>query len=93
MNSLFESAEDPMTELQQKEYEEIDILLCEMMAEVEPKCRKLCTCVTPWSPTYSRVMMTLEYWKMRKSHLLGMHANVRQLIVLQNKLKINYEKT
>ena len=30
---------------------------------------------------------------MRRSHCLGLHKNVRQLIVLQNKLKIEYVST
>ena len=92
MNILYESSKDPMMHLQQKEYEAIDTLLCAMMHNVELSCRKLCTGITPLSPTYSRVMTTLEYWKMRKSYLSGKHSTVRQLIVLQNKLKIEYNK-
>ena len=44
----------------------------------------------PWSPSYKRINMEMEYWRMRKSHKLGLHRNVRQLLVLQNKLKIKY---
>ena len=57
---------DPLTAAQQVEYEEIDKQLCEMMEAAELQCRKLCTGVITWSPTYKMVMLELEYWRMRK---------------------------
>ena len=35
----------------------------------------------------------MDYWRMRRSYKLGLHRNVRQLLVLQNKLKIEYVST
>ena len=46
-----------------------------------------------WSPTYKRVNLVLEYWRMRKAHCLGLHRNIRQLIVLQHKLDITYDSS
>ena len=92
MNSLHQIAIDPLTTAQQIEYEDIDKLLCINMEKAEKTCRKLHMGTTKWSPTYKKVMLTLEYWKMRKSYFLGLHSNVRQLIVLQNKLELDYDK-
>ena len=44
-----------------------------------------------WSPAYKKINLLLEYWRMRRSYILGLHHNVRQLIVLQNKLSIPYD--
>ena len=54
----------------------------------ESKCRKLHTGEIPWSPAYKKVNLLLLYWQLRKSYINGLNSNVRQLIVLQNKLKI-----
>ena len=35
--------------------------------------------------------LEIEYWRMGRSHFLGLHMNVRQLIILQNKLNIQYK--
>ena len=63
------------------------------MDKAELKCRKLHTGEIPWSPTYKRVNLILLYWHLRKSHVLGLNSNVRQLIVLQKKLHIVYDNT
>ena len=55
MNILHESATDPMAHTQQMEFEEIDIVLCKMMEKAEMKCRKLCTGIIKWSPTYKKL--------------------------------------
>ena len=73
MNTLHQLATDPMTMAQQTEYEDIDRLLCIKMEKAENTCRKLCMGKTQWSPTYKKVMLTLEYWKMKKAYLLGLH--------------------
>ena len=46
---------------------------------------------TPWSPTYKTTMLTFEYWCQREDYTLGLHRNVRDLIVLQRKLHISYD--
>ena len=92
MDSLHNMSTDPLTAAHQVEYEEIDKQLCEMMEAAELQCRKLCTGAIAWSPTYKMVMLALKYWRMRKTYKLGLHRNIRQLIVLQNKLKIKYNK-
>ena len=60
------------------------------MDAVEQKCRKLHTGRIPWSPSYKKFCQHLEYWLNRRSHYKKEHRNVRQLIVLQNKLNIVY---
>ena len=66
-------------------------ILVEKMQLAQSKCRKKHIGNIPWSPTYKKINLTLDYWRMRRSYNLGLHKNVRQLIVLQNKLKIQYQ--
>ena len=63
------------------------------MTNAEIKCRKLCTGSRHWSPTYKNINLELDYWRMRQRYLLDIHRNVRQLIVLQNQIKITYDST
>ena len=35
----------------------------------------------------------MDYWLQRRSYAKGVHTNVRQLLVLQSKLKIMYDST
>ena len=74
-----------------KEFETLDRDIDTNMAKCEEKCRKLQCGAVPWSPTYRKVNMELDYWRMRQKYILGIHHNVRQLIVLQNKLNIKYD--
>ena len=74
-----------------EEYELLDTLICTLMDKAEKQCRKLHTGRIPWSPTYKKCCQTLEYWLNRRSHFTNVHRNVRQLIVLQNKLSITYD--
>ena len=61
------------------------------MDEAELKCRKLHTGAIPWSPTYKKACLTLLYWLMRRTYFKGKHSNVRQLIVLQNKINLDFD--
>ena len=90
MNYVYEKIYDQISEHFIEEFEKIDELLCKSMDYAESKCRKLCMGTIPWSPSYKRIDMEMKYWRMRKSYKLGLHRNVRQLLVLQNKLKIKY---
>ena len=81
MDTLHQAATDPMTEQQQKEYEELDSQICKLMEDAELKCRRLCVGNVAWSPTYKEIILVMEYWRMRISHILGLHNNVRQLVV------------
>ena len=92
MDTLHHNATDSLTKFQQQEYEQLDMELCKMIETVDQKCRKLCVGSVAWPPTYKRVNLVLEYWRMRKAYHLGLHKNIRQLIVLQNKLQIKYNK-
>ena len=60
------------------------------MDEAEKNCRKIHAGAIPWSPAYRETCLLLEYWLKRRSYSQQEHYNVRQLIVLQNKLKIKY---
>ena len=73
------------------EYEDIYKSSLNAMTLAEKQCRKLRTGAHSWSPTYKKACLALEYWLNRKSHFLGKHRNVRQLIVLQNKLHLTYD--
>ena len=84
MDNLHSTSSDPLTQLQKLEYEEIDELICKLMDRAENFFWKLCAGKIAWSPTYKKVMQTLEYWQMRRRYKLGIQKNVRQLIVLQN---------
>ena len=83
----------PLPQWLQEEYEKVDKIVCNLMDKAEAQCRKLRTGTIPWSPTYQKCNLVLEYWLMRKSYFHKEHYNVRQLIVLQNKLKITYDPT
>jgi len=60
------------------------------MDEAEAQCRKLRTGTIPWSPAYKSSCLLLEYWLKRRSYFKQDNTNVRELIVLQNKLKLQY---
>ena len=72
------------------EYELLDALVCRLMDEAEAQCRKIHAGAIPWSPTYRDACLSLEYWLKRRSYNKQENTNVRELIVLQNKLKIQY---
>ena len=72
------------------EYEAIDHLVCKLMDEAEHQCRKIHTGSIKWSPAYKESCMLLEYWIKRRAYITNKHTNARELIVLQNKLKLKY---
>ena len=71
-----------------EEYEEIDRIVCKLMDEAEAQCRKLHTGTIPWSPAYKYSCLLLEYWLKRRGYSKQVNTNVRELIVLQNKLNL-----
>ena len=73
-----------------EEYEVLDTLVCRLMDEAESQCRKIHAGAIPWSPAYKDACLRLEYWLKRRTYAKKEHTNVRELIVLQNKLKMNY---
>ena len=90
MDLLHRQTSHPLQQHQIEEFEEMDAELCCMMEKAEQTCRKFHMGNISWSPTYKNVSLEIEYWRMRRSYVLGLHRNVRQLIVLQRKLKITY---
>lgn len=92
-NDLHSRVTTPLSERQALEYETLDSIQENHIIIAEMKCRKLHNGVIHWSPTYKKVQLELDYRRMRYKHKLGIHRNVRQLIVLQNKLHITYGKT
>ena len=90
MNYIYERLQELSPLYLQEECESINLILQNNMDYVESKCRKIHTGSISWSPTYNMVNLLLNYWRMRRSYKLGMHKNFRQLIVLQNKIKIPY---
>ena len=93
MNKLHTAATYPLPQHLRIEYEEIDKIAGELMDKAEKKCRKLHTGEIPWSPAYKKICLILQYWHLRKAYINSRNTNVRQLIVLQNKLKITYDCT
>ena len=74
------------------EYEKLDLILEKHMEAAELKCRKLNMGNIPWSPSYKKIHLEFDYWRMRYRYKLGVHRNVRQLQVLQNQRHITYDK-
>ena len=93
MNKLHTAATYPLPQYLCIEYEEIDKIACELMDKAEKKCRRLHTGEIPWSPAYKKICLILQYWHLRKAYINSRNTNVRQLIVLQNKLKLTYDCT
>ena len=77
----------------EQEYEELDQILEKHMETAELQCRRLNMGNIPWSPTYKKIQLEFDYWRLCYKYKLGINRNVRQLKVLQNKLKITYDKT
>lgn len=73
-----------------EEYEEMDVLVCKLMAEAEKQCCKLRTGTIPWSPAYRISCLQLEYWLKRRSYFKKENTNVRELLVIQKELKLPY---
>ena len=73
------------------ESEEIDMLVYNLMDTAEEQYRKLHTSSHARSPSYRQMGLVSEYWYMKKGYILNTR-NFRQLIVLQNKLGIKYDK-
>ena len=79
----------PLSIIMIQEFEALNKVTDAKKELCEERRRKLCCGAVPWSSTYKKVNLELDYWIMRQKYLLGVHHNVRQLIVLQNKLRIN----
>ena len=90
MNDLHRRTVCPLPNHLAKEYKAIDRLVCKLMNEAELQCWKLHTGRIPWSSTCRKICQTIEYWLNRRSHKQNLHINIRQLIVLKNKLKFFY---
>ena len=90
MDALHKNATSPLSQRMIDEYESMDVLICRLMDEAERQCRKLRTGSIPWSPAYKNACLLLEYWYKRRSYANRENANVRELIVLQKKLKLQY---
>lgn len=81
----------PLSKVLRREFEEVDELLCGLMDEAEENCRHMFCGEHPWSPTYKRTELLIDYWLNQKDYALGLNSNVRHLIVLQRQLKLNYD--
>ena len=90
MDEIHKDARCPLTPRIIDRYEEIDLIVGRLMDEAEKQCRTIHTGSIPWSPAYKHACLNLEYWLKRRSHFKKKHRNVRQLIVLQKKLKLAY---
>ena len=90
MDDLHQQSTTHFTTRLSEEYEVLDALVCRLMDEAESRCRKLHTGAVPWSPAYKASCLLLEYWLKRRTYANHEHTNVRELIVLQNKLKLKY---
>ena len=91
MNLIHQVATYPLQSAYAKEYERLYAHSSKVMTAAEKQCRKLRMGKTPWSPTYKKMMLTFEFWCQREDYARGINKNVRDLIVLQNKLMITYD--
>ena len=91
MNDLHHKSKSNFSQHQMEEYESIDQLVCNLMDKAELNCRKIHAGAIAWSPAYKEACLLLEYWLKRRSYEQHKHTNARELITLQNKLKITYE--
>lgn len=91
MDLLHRQTSHPLQQHQIEEFEQPDEELCSYMETDELSCRKIHMRSVPWSPTYKNVSLEIEYCRMRRSYHLGLHINVRQLIILQRKLNYKYK--
>lgn len=91
MDALHQYNTLPLPQCIIDEYEALDVLISQFMQEAEKQCRKLHMNSVPWSPAYKKACLLLDYWIQRRIYFKGMHHNVRQLQVLQNKLKLVYD--
>ena len=90
MDKIHKRSVYPLPQYLAEENESLDGLICKLMDSAERQCQKLHTGRIPWSPAYKKCCQTLEYWLNRRSHYKKEQRNVRQLIVIQNKLNIVY---
>ena len=90
MDNIHRDAVDPLSERITDRYEEMDMLVGEMMYAAKAQCRKLRTYTIPWYPAYKRACLALKYWFSRRFSMNKEYHSIRQLLVLQNKLKITY---
>ena len=93
MDVLHKATVYPLPQHLIADYEAIDILVCKLMDEAKVKYRKLHTGSIPWSPTYNKHCLLLEYWLMSHKYINYEYKNTRQLIVLQNKLQLTYDSS
>ena len=91
MEELHRNSSNPLPTWVAEKYEEIDAIICKLMTQAEKKCRKLHTGTIKWSPEYQKSCLQLLYWLQRRSYLHRQLKNVRKLLVLQKKLKIQYD--
>ena len=90
MDAVHQYNFSPLPQFVIDEYEALDVLISRFMNEAEEQCRKLHMNSVPWSPAYKKACLLLDYWIQRRIHFKGLHHNVRQLLVLQHKLKIDF---
>ena len=72
-----------LSDVLRKEFEEVDLILCQLMDEAEEQCRRLYMGAHPWSPSYKLSDLQIDYWLNRKDYKKGINNNVRRLITLQ----------
>ena len=93
MENIYRASVYPLPNDVAEEYEQIDEEVCNMMTKAERLCRRLRTGTIKWSPQYQHACLSLEYWLKRRSYIKNNNNNVRQLIILQKKLGIQYDDT
>ena len=91
MDLLHRQTSHPLQQHQIEELKELDEELCSYMETAELSCRKIHMGSVPWSPTYKNVSLEIEHWRISHSYHLGLHRNVRQLVILQRKLNSTYQ--
>ena len=90
MDDIHRDVVYPLSERIINRYEEMDVLVEDLMYAAKAQSRKLHTCTISWSSAYKRACLALKYWFSRRFSMNKEYHSIRQLLVLQNKLKITY---
>ena len=86
---LFLSMQSPLTEEQQRQYEELDELRTWAANEAEKSCRKLKMGQVKWCPKLQKAMDRIRYFSLSKRRLLGRKVSACILFRLSKKTGYN----
>ena len=90
-NKLFRTFQNPLTQAQRIEYEQLDQLRVKGMEMAEKKCRKLKMGQRKWSPLFAEARKKINYIKASISKVNGKKVNTKYLYRLSKQLGFSTE--